>query len=186
MSTERTVETKYIYQGKLVALRVDTVELASGRHAKREIVEHDACCAIVAIDDEENVLFVSQYRKPVEKVLLEIPAGGIEENEEPLECARRELAEETGFSARRWEKLGSFYTSPGFCTEEMHVYIARELSPAKRACDIDEDIKIVCIPLVNIPDLIAGDGVSDAKSIAGLMMALLLIGKDWEVTGNKK
>jgi ADP-ribose pyrophosphatase len=172
VNQERTLDSERIYRGKIVSLRVDTVELPSGRTAKREIVEHGACTAIVAIDSEDNVLLVRQYRKPVEKVLLEIPAGLVEKGEELLGCAQRELEEETGFSAGRWEKLGFFYTSPGFCTEDMHLYLATELSPAGRDADYDEDIELVRTPLAAIPDLVASGEIIDAKSIAGLLLAL--------------
>jgi len=172
VSQERTLHTERIYQGRLVGLRVDTVELPSGRKTKREIVEHGACSAIVAIDSEDNVLLVRQYRKPVEKALLEIPAGLMEPGEDTLQCARREFEEETGFSAERWEKLGSFYTSPGFCTEDMHLYLATELTPAESVADSDENIELVRVPLTAVPELIASGEVCDAKSIAGLLMAL--------------
>jgi len=151
---------------------VDTVELPSGRKTKREIVEHGGVAAIVVIDSENNVLLVRQYRKPVERVLLEIPAGGMEPGEDALVCARRELEEETGFSAERWEELGFFYTSPGFCSEQMHLYLATELRPAKNAADDDENIELVRVPLTSVPDLIASGEVCDAKSIAGLLIAL--------------
>ncbi len=172
MSQERTLHTERIYQGRLVGLRVDTVELPSGRKTKREIVEHGGVAAIVVIDSENNVLLVRQYRKPVERVLLEIPAGGMESGEDALVCARRELEEETGFSAERWEELGFFYTSPGFCTEQMHLYLATELRPAKNAADDDENIELVRVPLTSVPELIASGEVCDAKSIAGLLIAL--------------
>ncbi len=177
MGQERTLRSERVYQGRLVGLRVDTVELSSGRQAEREIVEHDACAAIVAVDSEDNVLLVRQYRKPVEKMLLEIPAGGIESGEDPLDGARRELEEETGFSAERWEKLGFFYTSPGFCTEVMHVYRATELRQAKRNADDDESIELVRVPLSKATELIASGEVCDAKSIAGLLMALCALSR---------
>ncbi|MEE9491047.1 MAG: NUDIX hydrolase [Dehalococcoidia bacterium] len=172
VSQERTLHTERIYQGRLVGLRVDTVELPSGRKTKREIVEHGGVAAIVAIDSENNVVLVRQYRKPVERVLLEIPAGGMESGEDALVCARRELEEETGFSAERWEELGFFYTSPGFCTEQMHLYLATELRPAENAADDDENIELVRVPLTAVPELIASGEVCDAKSIAGLLIAL--------------
>jgi len=171
VNSERTLETEYIYNGKLVNLRIDTVELPSGRKTRREIVEHGACCAIVPIDEEDNVLLVSQYRKPVDKVLLEIPAGNIEPDENPLSCARRELEEETGFSAHRWDEMSVFYTSPGFCTEEMHLFMATGLRPSERSPDIDEFIKLQRVPMARIPEMIAGGEIGDAKSIAGLLMA---------------
>jgi len=172
MSPERTVRSERIYEGKIINLRVDTVELPSGKKTKREIVEHAGCTAIVAIDSESNVLLVRQYRKPVERMLLEIPAGGIEPGENPVEGARRELEEETGFSAETWEELSRFYTSPGFTTEYMYLYLATELKPLKRAADDDENIELVRVPLQKAPELIASGEVCDAKSIAGLLMAL--------------
>jgi ADP-ribose pyrophosphatase len=172
MNQEPTLHSQRIYEGKILNLRVDTVELPSGKKTKREIVEHGGCTAIVAIDSRKNVLLVRQYRKPVERMLLEIPAGGIEPGEEPLEGARRELEEETGFSAERWERLSLFYTSPGFCTELMHLYLATELQPAKRAADDDEHIEVVRVPLKKSLELIASVEICDAKSIAGLLMAM--------------
>jgi ADP-ribose pyrophosphatase len=172
MSPERTLHSERIYEGKIINLRVDTVELSSGRKTKREIVEHAGCTAIVAIDSESNVLLVRQYRKAVERTLLEIPAGGIERGETPLDGARRELEEETGFSAEKWEELSFFYTSPGFTTEYIHLYLATDLKPVKRAADDDENIELVRVPLKKAPELITSREVCDAKSIAGLLMVL--------------
>ncbi len=172
MRPERTLHSERIYDGKIINLRVDTVELPSGGKTRREIVEHAGCTAIVALDAENNVLLVRQYRKAVERMLLEIPAGGIESGEKPPDGARRELEEETGFSAAKWEELSFFYTSPGFCTEQMYLYLATELKPMKRNADEDENIELVRVPLKKTPELIASGEVCDAKSIAGLLMAL--------------
>jgi len=172
VNQEHTLHSERIYRGRLVGLRVDTVELPSGGQSKREIVEHGACTAIVALDSEDNVLLVRQYRKPVEKVLLELPAGSVESGEDSLDCARRELGEETGYAAEIWEKLGFFYSSPGFCTEEMHVYVATGLTPVESDADDDENIDVVRVPLSKAPELIASGEICDAKSIAGLLLAL--------------
>ncbi len=172
VSQERTLQTERVYDGKLVGLRVDTVELPSGREAIREIVEHGDVVAMVPVDSEDNVLLVRQYRKAAEKLLLEIPAGLVEPSETPLECARRELEEETGFAAESWELLGGFYTSPGFCTEYIHVYLATHLSPSRADPDDDEIIELVRVPLIKAAELVASGEVCDAKSIAGLHMAL--------------
>ncbi len=172
MSPERTLHSERIYEGKIINLRVDTVELPSGRKTKREIVEHAGCTAIVAIDSANNVLLVRQYRKAAERMLLEIPAGLIEPGEIPLDGARRELEEETGFSAEKWEELSIFYTSPGFCTEYIYLYLATDLKPVERDADDDENIELVRVPLKKTPELIASGEVCDAKSIAGLLMGL--------------
>jgi ADP-ribose pyrophosphatase len=170
---ERTLESKMVYKGSIVNLRVDAVELPGGRRTRREIVEHSDCVAIVALDAGDNVLLVRQFRKPVEQMLLEIPAGGVEPDEEPLACAYRELREETGYLAGKMEHLGGFYTSPGFCTEYMHLFLATELRRGETDMDYDESIELVRIPLSKAVELIASGEICDAKSIAGLLRVIL-------------
>ena len=173
---ERTLHTERIYDGRLVSLRIDTVELPSGKETRREIVEHGDVVAMVPVDAGDNVLLVRQYRKATEQTLLEIPAGLVEPGEEPLESARRELEEEAGFAAESWELLGGFYTSPGFCTEYIHVYLATGLSPRSRDPDDDEIIEVVPVPVTGIGGLVSSGEIRDVKSIAGLLMALRRLG----------
>ncbi|MBE0415748.1 MAG: NUDIX hydrolase [Dehalococcoidia bacterium] len=170
---ERTLESERIYEGRILALRVDRVVLPGGRETRREVVEHVDCVAIVAIDLEDNVILVRQFRSPAERVLLEIPAGGIEPGEEPLESALRELEEETGYIAGKMERLGGFYSSPGYSTEFLHLFLATELRKGLGAPVEDEVIEVVPIPLRQIPGLILSGEVSDAKSIAGLFTVIL-------------
>ena len=170
---EQTLQTELVYKGRVVNLRVDAVELPSGRQTKREIVEHGDCVAIVAIDAKDNVLLVRQFRKPAERFLLELPAGGVDPGEEPSDCARRELEEEAGYLAQKLEYLGGFYTSPGFCTEYMHLFLATELRLGERAPEADETIEVIHIPLSQIQGLITSGEICDAKSIAGLLRVLL-------------
>ena len=172
MAQERTIESQRIYEGREVSLRVDAVHLPTGRRTKREVVEHADCVAIVAIDAKHNVVLVRQFRKPVERMLLEIPAGGIELGEKPVDSAIRELEEETGYRAGKVERLGGFFTSPGFCTEFMHIFLATELKPGRRGAKEDEVIEVVPTPLRQIPALIASGEICDAKSIVGLFTAL--------------
>jgi ADP-ribose pyrophosphatase len=172
MASEWTLQTELVYKGRVVNLRVDTVELPDGRKTKREIVEHGECVAIVAIDAQDNVILVRQFRKPVERSLLEVPAGGVDPGEEPGDCARRELGEETGYSAQNWEYLAGFYTSPGFCTEYMHLFLATGLEPGEQAPEADETIEVIHIPLSQIPELITSGEICDAKSIAGLLRVI--------------
>jgi ADP-ribose pyrophosphatase len=146
--------------------------MPSGRETTREIVEHGDCVAIIAIDDEDNVLLVNQFRKPVEKKLLEIPAGGIEPGEEPVDCVRRELREETGFLPQRVERLGGFYSAPGYCTEYLHLYLATELVPSPLQAEDSESIRLVRVRLSEVPGLITSGSICDAKSIAGLLAFL--------------
>ncbi len=172
MSKEKTLSSQPVYSGRVVKLRVDTVKLASGRQTKREIVEHSDCVAIVAIDSDDNVLLVRQFRKPAEKELLEIPAGGIEAGEEPEDCVRREMREETGYLPRKVERLGGFYASPGYCTEYLHLFLATEISPARLIAEDTEEIELVRVAISRIPELIASGAICDAKSIAGLLIFL--------------
>lgn len=174
MTPERTLASKQIYRGRAVNLRIDTVEKRSGRRTTREIVEHSDCVAVVAMDEEDNVLLVRQFRKPVEKVLLEIPAGGIDPGEDAEECVRRELQEEIGYLPRKIVKLGGFYSAPGYCTEYLYLYLATDLVPSHRKAEDTEDIKIVRVPLNQIPSFIASGEICDAKSIAGLLQVINL------------
>ncbi|GAI22032.1 unnamed protein product, partial [marine sediment metagenome] len=128
---EETLSSETIYSGRVVTLRVDEVRLPGGRQTKREVVEHSDCVAIVAVDADDNVLLVRQFRKPVEKDLLEIPAGCIEPGEEPVATARREMREETGYLPRSIKRMGGFYSTPGFCTEYLHLYLATDLVPER-------------------------------------------------------
>ncbi len=170
MSEEKTLSSQLIYDGRVVKLRVDTVRMPGGRETTREIVEHSDCVAIVAIDANDNVLLVKQFRKAVEKELLEIPAGGIDPGEDPVTTVRREMQEETGYLPQKVERLGGFYSSPGFCTEYLHLYLATDLTPSLLYAEDTESIKLTRVPISQIPSLIASGSICDAKSIAGLLI----------------
>ena len=169
---EKTISSQLIYDGQVVKLRVDTVRMPSGRETRREIVEHRDCVAIVAIDVNDNVLLVNQFRKAVEKELLEIPAGGIDPGEDPVTTVHREMQEETGYLPRKVERLGGFYSAPGYCTEYLHLYLATDLTPSQLYAEDTETIKLVRVPISRIPSLIASGSICDAKSIAGLFTFL--------------
>ena len=172
MAEEKTLATKPLFSGRAVKLRIDTVELPDGRMTTREIVEHSDCVAIVAIDDKDNVLLVKQFRKAVEKELLEIPAGGIEDGEDPVDCVRREMREETGFLPRKIELLGGFYSTPGYCTEYLYLYLATDLVKSPLKAEDTDSIELVRVPLDEIPAMVNSGEICDAKSIAGLFAFL--------------
>ena len=169
---EETLSSETIYSGRVVKLRVDNVRLPGGRQTKREVVEHSDCVAIVAVDADDNVLLVRQFRKPVEKELLEIPAGCIEPGEEPVATVRREMREETGFMPRSIKRMGGFYSTPGFCTEYLHLYLATDLVPERLYASDTESIELVRVSLSQVAELINSGSICDAKSIAGLLLYL--------------
>jgi len=176
LSEEKTLSSQLIYDGRVVKLRVDTVNIPGGRQTRREVVEHIDCVAIVAVDADDNVLLVKQFRKPVEKELLEIPAGGIEPGEDPVTTVRREMQEETGYLPQKVERLGGFYSAPGYCTEYLHLYLAADLTPSQLYAEDTESIKLVRVPISQIPSLIASGSICDAKSVAGLLIYSSLLG----------
>ncbi|MDR7520948.1 MAG: NUDIX hydrolase [Armatimonadota bacterium] len=171
LGAEPTVGSRLIYRGRVVTLRVDEVRGPGGRIGVREIVEHPGAAAIVAVTDQDEVVFVRQYRKAVETTLLEIPAGTLEPGETPLDCARRELAEETGLQADAMTPMVTFVPSPGVLTEQITVFLARGLRPAAQALPEEEEgLHTVRVPLGQIPALIDAGEVRDAKTLIGLLL----------------
>lgn len=168
------IDTKPIFNGVVFDVREDTLMAADGRRYTRQIVHHPGAVAIVPIDADDNVLMVRQYRHPIEQALLEIPAGVVEIGESPDDTAQRELREETGFATRNLRAVGGIYSSPGFCDEMVYMYIARDLIPSRLPADDDEDISVERVPLSQAGRLIRLGEIQDAKSVAGLLMALHL------------
>jgi ADP-ribose pyrophosphatase len=171
---EKKLATQQIYQGRAVSIRVDTVEKANGTKTTREVVEHSDCIAVVALDEQDNVLLVRQFRYAVDRFLLEIPAGGIDPGEEPIDSVRRELQEEIGYFPRKIDKLGGFYSIPGYGTEYLHCFVATDLVLARLVAEDTDDIELVLVSPDEIPQLIASGEICDAKSIAALLMFLLI------------
>ena len=175
---EPTIESKDIYQGRIIKLRVDTVQLPSGRTTTREIVEHEDAVCVVPIDENNNVLMVRQYRKAAQLNLLEVPAGGVEAGETPDETALRELQEEVSVTSGSLRRLSGFWVSPGWATEFMHAYLATDLTPASLPADDDEYISVERVPLDSISGLIESGEIQDSKSIAALLLALRVLNSD--------
>ena len=177
---ERVVESRVIHEGKYLTFRIDTIERADGSRATREIAGHPGAVAIVAVDDEDRVLLVRQWRLPAGGATLEIPAGTLEYVDRARDivedhgrAAKRELEEETGYRAGAWRLLGSFWTAPGFATELMHLYLATELRPAdddadKLGPDEDEHLELERMPWREAVAAATDGRIRDAKSIVGL------------------
>ncbi len=168
---EKTIHEETIFEGKIITLRKDRVLLPNGEEADREIVEHPGGVAIVALDEDENVYMVRQYRHPFKTILLEIPAGKLNYGEDPFTCGVRELEEETGLVAGQYDYLGSFMVSPGFCGEKIHIYLARELSKGTMHLDPDEFLEVEKRPLKELLDMIMNNEMEDAKTVLGILKA---------------
>ena len=173
MVEERTLESEKVFEGRVISVRVDTVSKSDGRETAREIVEHSACVAIVAVDEDDNVLLERQFRKPVEEEVLEIPAGGIEPGEDPEAAVSRELREEVGYLPKKIELLGGFYSAPGYSSEYLYLYLATQLVPDRLYAEDTDEIELVRVLASEIPALVASGRICDSKSIAGLLMYLL-------------
>lgn len=178
MEAERTLSSRRIYEGRLISLRVDDVEMANGHRSIREIVEHPGAVGIVALTTDRQLVLVQQYRKAADLLTLEIPAGTLGAGEDPLACAARELKEETGYSAHTFDRICSFYTAVGFCTEMLHLFVATGLEPGDQAFEDDESIDVVTMPVAEAMAAIRGGKIVDAKSVAGVFWAQLLAAGD--------
>lgn len=166
---EKTMKSEKIYEGRILNLRLDTVELPDKKYAKREIVEHPGAVAIIPVTDENEVVLVKQFRKAIESQLLEIPAGKVEHGENPVNCAIRELKEETGYSAKDIQFLFEFYTSPGFSNEKMHLFLAKGLTEGESQPENDEYIVVEKIKLDKLIEMINNGELSDSKTIVGIL-----------------
>jgi len=166
---EEALSSRVIYSGHILKLRIDQVRLPDGSQSSREIVEHGNAVAIAAIDADDNILLVKQYRRAAGKDLLEIPAGCVDPGEEPDATVIREMQEETGYRPNKIKRLGGFFSAPGFCTEYLHLYLAEELAPGKLHAEDTDSIELVRVPLDEVEGLIDSGVICDAKSIAGLL-----------------
>jgi ADP-ribose pyrophosphatase len=160
-----------VFKGRVLNLNLEQVRLPNGRVAELEIAHHPGGAAVVAVDAEGRVCLLRQFRHAAGGWLTELPAGKLDGGEPPLECARRELAEEAGVSAGRWEKLGEFFSSPGVLTEVIHLFLAQDLQPADASPEEHEVLEASWVPLQEATDLAASGRLRDAKSVIGLLWA---------------
>lgn len=163
--------SEIIFQGKVFDIRRDHIKTPSGRLAKYDVIEHHGSVILVPIDSAGNVHFVRQYRHAVGGELLELPAGTLEEGEEPLECARREIREEIGMAALNMREIGSFYLVPGYSTEFMYAYLATGLQENPLPPDADEYLQVERIPFVKALEMARKGEISDSKTLAALLLA---------------
>lgn len=169
LKKEETISSKYLFEGRIIKLRFDEVRLQNGNTSTREIIEHPGGVCIAAVDEDENVLMVRQYRRPFDQILLEVPAGKLNYGEDPYECGVRELEEETGFTTDHMEFLGEAYLSPGFCNEVIYVYMTDRLIPGTLHPDEDEFINVERIPMDQLVAMILAGEIKDAKTQIALL-----------------
>ncbi|MBR2885234.1 MAG: NUDIX hydrolase [Clostridia bacterium] len=167
--TEKTIKKDYKFNGEVISLRVDTVTTPSGNTATREIVEHPGGVCVVPLDKDGNVIMEWQYRRPFDMNVFEIPAGKLYKGEDPLECGKRELEEETGMCANTYIYLGKMLPTPGFCGEILHMYLALDLYEGKINRDEDEFMEIVRVPLSELVDKVLSGEIIDGKTALALM-----------------
>ncbi len=176
---ERLIDSRVVHRGRYLDVRVETTERADGSRHERDIVRHPGAVAIVALDEADRLLLVRQWRQPAGRSLLEIPAGTLDRDaetgaiEDPELASRRELEEETGYRAADWEKLGTFWTAPGFASELMHLYVATGLTPAgngRLTPDADEALELIRVPRADALAAVERGEVHDAKTLIGILM----------------
>jgi len=176
---ERLVDSTIVHRGRYLEVRVETTERADGSRHRRDVVRHPGAVAVVALDDAGRLLLVRQWRQPAGRSLLEIPAGTLDRDpvtgalEDPELASRRELEEETGYRAASWEKLGTFWTAPGFASELMHLYLATDLvaaGPGRLTPDADEALELVRLPVADALAAAERGDVHDAKTMIGILL----------------
>ena len=173
MHKEKTVKEQTIYDGKILKLNRDEVLLENGEHAIREVIHHSGGAGVLAVDDEENIFLVKQFRYPYHEEMLEIPAGKLNEGEDPLECAKRELEEETGMCADKWESLGVYRPTPGYTDEKLYIFLATKLKNGTQRLDEDEFLDIEKYDLFRAVKMIERGEITDAKTVIAIYKYLI-------------
>lgn len=174
MFTEKTIKSHIAYKGKVIDVERQKVILINGEEADREIVRHNGGACMAAIDKKLNFYLVRQFRKPFDKETLEIPAGKLEKGEDPYECAIRELREETGITAGKVTKLGPIYTTPGFCDEVLHIYLAQDLVQGEKDPDPGEFLKLEKYPLKECVEMVSSGQIRDSKTIVAILRTAMI------------
>lgn len=170
----KLLQRRRLYNGKVFNLIVDDVQYPSGNKSIREIAEHPGGAVVAAVLTNNEVIMIRQHRYPVDRVLLELPAGKLSPGEDPLHCAKRELEEETGYRAESWQELTAIYTTPGFCSERLHIFLAQNVRQSTMGRSLEEGESSITVEFVPLQDAIAmieRQEIVDGKTICGLFLA---------------
>lgn len=181
---EKTVEKNYVYEGKIINVRRDKAALPTGKPCTREVVEHNGGVCVAALTENNELMFVRQFRYPYMEVILELPAGKLEKGEDPFEAGKRELEEETGCVAENYADLGKFYPTPGYCGEIIYLYAAWGLAETQMHPDDDEYLEVERIPLDKAVDMVINGEIPDGKTQA-LVMRVAEMQRRGEIGGGK-
>lgn len=173
---EKTKSVKNIFDGNIIKLRVETVELPDGKTATRELISHGGGVGVIAVDENGEVFMVSQYRIAAREMMMEIPAGKIDNGEDPLECGKRELIEETGYAAEEFTYLGTYYATPGYCEEKLHLYLARKLKFVGQHLDEGEFLNVKKYKLDDLYNMVMENKINDAKTAIAILKAKMILG----------
>jgi ADP-ribose pyrophosphatase len=165
---EKCIKKETMFEGFLFHVSRETIEFANGKQATRDIVRHRPAVVILAVTESKDIVLVKQFRRAVGSELIELPAGGMDKNEEPLAAAKRELKEETGIEAAAWERLFGGYAAPGFCDEFLHIYLAKDLTFGQPSPDEDEYVEMITEPLSTVEEWIADGRIADLKTVAAV------------------
>lgn len=173
---EKTLSTEEIYDGKIIKVRREKVELPDGRTSTRELIAHPGGVGVIAVDENRQVFMVSQYRIAARSMMLEIPAGKLEYGEDPLECGARELIEETGYKAKEFTHLGEYYATPGYCEEKLNIYLAKDLEFVGQNLDDGEFLNVKKFDLDELYEMVMENKIYDAKTAIAILKAKILLG----------
>lgn len=168
---EKTIERKSMYKGNIIGVDLISVTLPNGKEASRDVVTHPGASVVIPVSKNNELYMVRQFRKPIDKELLEIPAGKLDAGEDPLICARRELKEETGLDTQNLRHVTDIHSTPGFSDEVLHMYIATDLNEGEACADEDEFLSVEKVPVDVLVDMVLKHEITDAKTIIGILLA---------------
>jgi ADP-ribose pyrophosphatase len=178
--TEEEISSRVVYEGRLLHVREDEVRLPDGRHARREYIRHPGAVMVIALTDAGDILLEHQYRYPLRRHFIELPAGKLDGGESPLACAQRELVEECGFEAGEWRHLATTHPCIGYSDERIELFLARDLRHVGHARDDGEFIEVLAVPVARALEWLRAGRITDTKALIGLLWADRILRGEWE------